>query len=130
MHTDTLACPSCRQIIGVDRVESRLKLAQDLGATHVIDGSKLGDKSLVDAIKESAEGIGPNIVIDTTGVPPLINAGVESLRNKGRYYQVGSAPFDFKLQFTMFEFMVAGKSVHGAIEGEAYPPEYVPKMIQ
>lgn len=45
-------------IIGVDRIESRLEMARELGATHVIDGSKLGDKSLPDAIKEAAEGIG------------------------------------------------------------------------
>ncbi|KAK5119074.1 hypothetical protein LTR62_000285 [Meristemomyces frigidus] len=119
----------CRMIIGVDRVESRLNMAKELGATHTIDGSKLGDKTLVDAIKEIAEGLGPHIAIDTTGAPPLINAGVASIRNKGRYIQVGSAPFDFKLEFNMFEFMVAGKTVSGAIEGEAYPPEFVPKMI-
>ena len=107
-----------------------MRLAQELGATSVIDGSKLGDKSLVDAIKEAAEGLGPTIAVDTTGVPILINAGVESLRNKGRYYQVGTAPFDFSLAFPLFSFMVAGKSVHGAIEGEAYPPEYVPMMIK
>jgi Zn-dependent alcohol dehydrogenase len=38
----------CRKIIGVDRVESRLKTAKELGATDVIDGSKLGDKTLVE----------------------------------------------------------------------------------
>jgi Zn-dependent alcohol dehydrogenase len=120
----------CRKIIGVDRVESRLKLAKELGATDIIDGSKLGDKSLVEAIKELADGIGPTIAVETTGVPALTKAGLESIRNKGRLIQVGSSPFDFKLDFTMFEFMVAGKTVSGAIEGEAYPPDYVPKMIQ
>ncbi|KAK3109618.1 hypothetical protein LTR53_016939 [Teratosphaeriaceae sp. CCFEE 6253] len=120
----------CRIIIGIDRIASRLAFAKELGATHVIDGSKLGDKTLVEAIREVSEGIGPTIAIDTTGAPPLINAGVQAIRNHGRYIQVGSAPFDFQLEFNMFEFMVAGKSVAGAIEGSAYPPEYVPKMIQ
>lgn len=120
----------CRSIIGVDRVASRLQMAKELGCTEVIDGSKIGDKmKLEDAIKEAAEGVGATIVVDTTGAPPLVNAGIASLRNKGRYYQVGTTPFDFKLEQNMFEFMVAGKSVNGAIEGEAYPPEYVPKMI-
>ncbi|KAK0960251.1 hypothetical protein LTS01_020980 [Friedmanniomyces endolithicus] len=120
----------CRTIIGVDRIESRLKLASELGATHTIDGSKLGDKTLVEAIREVADGIGPTIAIDTTGAPPLIKAGIEAIRNKGRYIQVGSAPFDFQCEFNMFTFMVAGKSVQGAIEGEAYPAEFVPQMIK
>ncbi|KAK1090241.1 hypothetical protein LTR48_008676, partial [Friedmanniomyces endolithicus] len=90
----------------------------------------LGDKTLVEAIREVADGIGPTIAIDTTGAPPLIKAGIEAIRNKGRYIQVGSAPFDFQCEFNMFTFMVAGKSVQGAIEGEAYPAEFVPQMIK
>lgn len=101
-----------------------------MGATDIIDGSKLGDKSLVEAIKEATDGLGPTICIDTSGAPALMQAGVDAIRNKGRYIQVGSAPFDFDMKFNMFNFMVAGKSVQGAIEGEAYPPEYVPKMVQ
>ncbi|KAK5731275.1 hypothetical protein LTR15_001214 [Elasticomyces elasticus] len=120
----------CRTIIGVDRIESRLNFATELGATHVIDGSKLGDKTLVEAIREVADGIGPTIAIDTTGAPPLIKTGIEAIRNNGRYIQVGSAPFDFNVDFNMFSFMVAGKSIQGAIEGASYPAEYVPKMIQ
>lgn len=120
----------CRQIIGLDRVESRLKLARELGATDVIDGSKLGDKSLVDAVKELTSGLGPTVTIDTTGVPALIKAGLESTRNCGKYIQVGTSPFDFNLEILLFPHMISGKQIIGAIEGQAYPPEYVPKMIQ
>ncbi|KAI6854633.1 NAD(P)-binding protein [Hortaea werneckii] len=120
----------CRRIVGLDRIESRLKLAKDLGCTDVIDGSKLGDKSLVETIKEVAGGGGPTIAIDTTGAPPLIKAGLEGIRNRGKFVQVGSAPFDFNLDFNMFQFMVAGKQVIGAVEGQAYPPDFVPQMVQ
>ena len=121
----------CKTIIGVDKVESRLKLAKEFGATHVIDGSKLPEgKSLGDAVKEYSDGIGPTITIDTTGAPPLIKAGVEFTRNRGKIVQVGSSPFDFKLEIETFSFMVAGKQFIGAVEGHAYPKEYVPKMIQ
>lgn len=120
----------CHKIIGVDRVESRLKLAQELGVTHAIDGSKLGDKSIVDAVRELSDGVGSTITIDTTGVPALVKAGVELTCNRGKYIQVGSVPFDFSIEIPVFEFMVSGKQFIGAIEGQAYPPEYVPKMIQ
>lgn len=120
----------CRKIIGLDRVESRLQLAKELGATDVIDGSKLGDKSLVDTIKDVAGSGGPAIAVDTTGAPPLIKAGLESIQNRGKYVQVGTAPFEFNLEVNMMSFMMSGKQIIGAIEGQAYPPEFVPKMVQ
>ncbi|KAK5167572.1 uncharacterized protein LTR77_007271 [Saxophila tyrrhenica] len=121
----------CRTIIGIDRIESRLELAKELGATHVIDGSKLPEgKSLGDVVAEYADGIGPTVTIDTTGVPALIKAGVAFTRNRGKIIQVGSPPFDFNLELETFSFMVSGKQFIGAIEGQAYPPEHVPKMIQ
>lgn len=122
----------CRMIIGIDKVRSRLDLAKELGATHVIDGSKLDEgKTLGDVVKELADGVGPTITIDTTGAPVLMDAGMKFTRNHGKYIQVGSPPFDYTLgSVTGFEFMVAGKQWIGAIEGGAHPPEYVPKMIQ
>lgn len=122
----------CRIIIAVDRVESRLNLAKELGATHVIDGSKLEQgKTLEDVVKEIADGVGPSITVDTSGAPPLMEAGMKFTRNRGKYIQIGTPPFDFTLgNIVAFEFMVAGKQWIGAIEGAAHPPEYVPKMIQ
>ena len=120
-----------KKIIGIDKVESRLQLAKELGATDVIDGSNLpSGKSLVEVVKELSEGIGPTVTVDTTGVPALIKQGLEWTRNRGQVIQVGSAPFDFHLDIEMFSFMVRGVVLRGAIEGQAYPPEYVPKMIQ
>lgn len=122
----------CRAVIGIDRVESRLQLAKDLGATHVVDGSTLPEgKSLGDVVKEIADGVGPTITIDTTGAPVLIEAGFKFTRNRGKYIQVGTPPFDFSLSgIGAFELMSSGKQFIGAIEGGAFPPEYVPKMIQ
>ncbi|KAF2756402.1 NAD(P)-binding protein [Pseudovirgaria hyperparasitica] len=120
----------CRMIIGLDRVPSRLALAHDLGATHTINGSTLDpSKTLVETVKALAEGHGPTVTVDTTGVPALIRDGIQFTRNCGRILQVGSAPFDFNLELNTFEFMMSGKQFLGAIEGQAYPPEFVPRMI-
>nr|POE62401.1 aryl-alcohol dehydrogenase [Quercus suber] len=120
----------CKQIIGIDRIGSRLTLAQDLGATHTIDGSSLAPgKTLIDAVREITPS-GSTITIDTTGAPALIEAGLEFTRNRGKYVQVGSAPMDYDLKINLFRFMTTGKQFIGAVEGQAYPPEFVPKMIQ
>lgn len=119
-----------RMIIGLDKVEKRINLAKELGATHTINTSTLGDKTLKEAIQEIAEGVGPTIAVETTGAPPLIQAAFESLRPRGKICQVGTPPFDFVMNVGWFEFMLSGREIIGAIEGLAYPPEYVPKMIQ
>jgi Zn-dependent alcohol dehydrogenase len=122
---------NARIIIGVDRVGSRLELAKEMGATHVIDSSKLKEgQTLVEAVREVADGLGPTVTVDTTGVPALIQAAVDFARNRGKIIQVGSAPFDFKLELTVFDFMVRGLQYIGAIEGQAYPSSFVPKMVQ
>ncbi|GAB7365452.1 hypothetical protein MBLNU230_g6525t1 [Neophaeotheca triangularis] len=120
----------CKKIIGIDRVASRLKMAQELGCTDVLDGSNLPDgKDLITVVKDLTSGLGPNITVDTTGAPPLIKAGTEFTRNRGKYVQVGSAPFDFNLEVSVFSFMVRGLQFIGAVEGQAYPPEFLPKLI-
>lgn len=127
----TARIKECRKIIGIDRIASRLDLATELGATEVIDSSKLvHDEELKGAVRQATNGIGPTITIDTTGVPQLIEAGLDWTRNRGQYIQVGSPPFDFKLAIDVYGLMEAGKQFVGAVQGQAYPQEYLPLMIQ
>lgn len=121
----------CRTIIGVDKFERRLKLAKELGATHVINGNELPEgKRISDVVKEYSEGAGATVTIDASGAPALIKAGVESTRNRGRILQVGSAPLDFNLEVNSWLFMLAGKQYIGAVQGHANPREYLPKLMQ
>ncbi|MBX5467057.1 MAG: NAD(P)-dependent alcohol dehydrogenase [Firmicutes bacterium] len=67
-------------IIAVDRVSSRLRLAQELGATYAID---LGRVSYpVDRIIRWTDG-GCQVALDTTGSPQVIRLAVESLATRG-----------------------------------------------
>lgn len=77
-------------IIGVDRVQSRLTLAKDMGATHVIDTSDFKDLAadLPAAIREIVPK-GANAVFDTTGVVPLIAGAVPALHAKGQIILIG-----------------------------------------
>lgn len=79
-----------RIIIGVDRVQSRLDLARELGATHVINTSNLPTlpADLITAIKEIVP-LGTNANFDTTGVVPIIDAGLQALQPKGQMILIG-----------------------------------------
>lgn len=120
----------CRTIIGIDRVPGRMHDAMTLGATHVIDTTKLPDgKTLIEAAREICEDAGPSMTIDTTGVPALIMAAIEMTRKGGKIVQVGTTPPDFQVELPAFLFMNSGKSYIGAIEGNSISSQFIPKMI-
>ncbi|KAL4745745.1 hypothetical protein BDW72DRAFT_211060 [Aspergillus terricola var. indicus] len=120
----------CTQIIGIDRHESRLELAKELGATHVVkvaEGMSLDDVTA--AVKAITGGLGSNITLDTTGVPALIAEGVKMTAFKGKILQVGTAPETATLSIPIHEFMVSGKQFIGVVEGDVVPQEYLPKLL-
>ncbi|KAF7114704.1 hypothetical protein CNMCM5793_009655 [Aspergillus hiratsukae] len=121
----------CAQIIGVDRHASRLELAKELGATHVVHVDTTADPQTVsEAVLAVTKNLGVNIVLDTTGVPALIAQGVRMASFKGKILQVGTAPETGTLTIPIHEFMVSGKQYMGVVEGDVDPKEYVPKMVK
>ena len=86
----------CTKVIGVDRVRSRLELAKTLGATDCLDTSS-SDLDIVEQIKKLTGGDGATIVIDTTGAPALLEAGLQFTARRGKLIFLGVAPPDFSL---------------------------------
>lgn len=79
-----------KTIIGVDRVKSRLGLAREVGATHVIDTTNLPSLAVDLAAKiKEIDPLGSNYCIDTTGVVPIIEAGVAALQPRGEMILIG-----------------------------------------
>ncbi|KAK8131658.1 hypothetical protein PG984_008096 [Apiospora sp. TS-2023a] len=126
----------CRQIIGVDRIQSRLDLAKKLGATHTIDTTHLagvsdsGSSDLVDAIRRAADDLGPTVSIDASGHQPLVMAAVEATRHMGKIIQVGAGMPDAVVKLPMQAWMDTGKSYFGAVMGQCDTAEYIPRMIR
>ncbi|GAM88901.1 hypothetical protein ANO11243_069350 [Dothideomycetidae sp. 11243] len=124
------AMSKARMIVGVDRVESRLQLAKELGATHTVNSAKLEDgKTLVESIMAVCEGEGPHVFLEATGVPEVIKASIQAVRQGGAVYQIGVAPPDFNLEIPSMYFMVQGKTYRGVMVGDALPKKFVPQMI-
>ena len=94
----------CKRVIGVDRVKSRLQLAQQLGASDVIDTTSSGI-DLVSEVKKLTDGDGASIVVDTTGVPKLLEAGLAFTANRGKMIILGAPPADFSLSVHMLSFL-------------------------
>jgi Zn-dependent alcohol dehydrogenase len=118
-----------KTIIAIDRVASRLELAKEIGATHTINSDGMSMPDLIERVRSLTDGYGTSITMDTTGLLKLIETGLEFTRIRGQYIQIGSAPMDAKLSIEVFKFMVSGKRFIGAVEGDAIPTEYLPRMI-
>jgi Zn-dependent alcohol dehydrogenase len=97
----------CHTIIGIDRIDERLKLAKELGATHVINTSD-ASVDLTAEIKKITKEVGATIVIDTTGNMGLIKQGVEFTAHFGQFIILGIPPRDGNLEIHLLSYMQVG----------------------
>ncbi|KAL4915969.1 chaperonin 10-like protein [Aspergillus aurantiobrunneus] len=119
---------NCKAIIGVDRVRSRMQLASELGASHILDTSPPGfnlHRAICDMYPH-----GVSVVIDTTGTPALIEDGLKSLRQRGKLVLIGVPPTQYELGISAIEHMNTGRVVTGCIEGDCVSSEAIATLIQ
>lgn len=76
-----------KQIIVIDIVDERLKLARKYGATHVFNSTK--EKNLPNALKRITNFEGIDASIDTTGRPEVIEDLLEATAKLGTVCSVG-----------------------------------------
>jgi aryl-alcohol dehydrogenase len=115
----------CTKIIAVDIKPQRLQMAQELGATHIINGNETNP---VDAILEIT-GTGVDYSIDTTGLPQILRQAVDSLTLLGVCGLIGGAPMGTEACFDMTKILT-GRSVRGIIEGDSIPDLFIPQLIE
>lgn len=115
----------CTIIIACDIVESRLELAKEFGATHVIN-SKACDKSVHEIAFEITEG-GCDYSVDCTAIGPCIKESLECLRPLGKCANIGGA---LELNLSAEDDLVRfGRSLIGVTEGYSIPKIFIPQLL-
>ncbi len=112
----------CNPIIAVDKVQSRLELANKLGATRVINGS---DEDAVQAI--NADG-GVQFAIEATGIPAVITQATQVVRSRGVCGILGVPSPDATITLNIMHTF-SGRAVMGIIEGDADPHVFIPWLV-
>ena len=110
----------CGTIIAVDLIDSRLELAHELGATHVVNAAR---EDLVVAV--AAVGPAPSVVIETSGQPKPI---VQAIKVAGKEARVALAGRAYKTLdgFEIEDFFHKMLTVIGArIPPAGYNRKYV-----
>ena len=80
-----LAAMTPAEIIAVDRSESALELAREVGAHHTVRA----DGSHVDYVRELADGEGAEAIFDLVGEKGAVEDGIAMVQDGGFYYVIG-----------------------------------------
>jgi len=117
---------SASPIIAVDLHDSRLELAQQLGATHTVNSAK-GDAA---ALIKQALGDQPlDVFIDNTGVPSVIEMGYQLTQREGRVILVGVPRQGQNLNVYSLPLHF-GKVLSGSQGGECQPERDIPRYLR
>ncbi|CCH87817.1 Aryl-alcohol dehydrogenase [Modestobacter italicus] len=112
-------------IVAVNRRASRLALAAEFGATHLV--SPL-DADPVEAVREATGGRGVDFAFETTGVPAVLTQAVRSLDSLGTCAYVGTAAPGELGGIPMLEAMTKGLTVRGVLQGDSTPSRTIPRL--
>lgn len=114
----------CTTIIAVDVQPTRLALAQELGATHVINGR---EADAVERIREIT-GAGADFVVEATGVPQVVAQSIRCSRRMGQVALLGIGKMDAPLPLVLGDLMT-GVVIRYVIEGDSVPQTFIPQLI-
>jgi aryl-alcohol dehydrogenase len=114
------------ELIAVDVTPSRLDLAMELGATHVVNSRETDP---VEAIRQITGG-GAHATLETSGRPEVLRQAIDALRYRGTCAIVGAPPAGTEASFDVNAVMTQGRSIRGVIEGDSVPSVFIPRLIE
>ncbi|MFE5375796.1 NAD(P)-dependent alcohol dehydrogenase [Streptomyces mirabilis] len=116
---------NCSPVIAVDIVDSRLELAKELGATHVINSRS---EDVVERIKAITDG-GADYALDATGNRDVFRSMVDSLGSRGHAALVGLAPPGTEVAIDIGSIVLTGAKISMVIEGDMVPHTFIPRLV-
>ena len=117
----------CDPIIVIEPQAPRRQVAQELGATHVIDPA--GVEDFVAAVLSAAPS-GVDLIVDTSGHMPTLERTPEMIAPMGRIGLVGvPAALDAVLPVPMVAWLTKGGTLRGIVEGDSDIVGFLPELI-
>ncbi|MGI5518369.1 NAD(P)-dependent alcohol dehydrogenase [Streptomyces sp. CA-106131] len=117
----------CTTIIAVDLHDSRLRLAEEIGATHTVNPYST---DVVAEIAKITGGDGVDYALDTTGVPAVLRQAAGTLAIRGTLALVGAAKPGTDVNFEIGTSLVKGWTFKTVIQGSAVPQVFIPRLIE
>lgn len=112
-------------IIAIDQFEDKLKLAQELGATHTIN---VREQDAIEAIKEITGG-GAEYVFESVGSEKVLIQAYQATRRGGTTITLGLPHPEKMFSIPAFSLTVEERIVKGSYMGSCVPSRDIPRFI-
>lgn len=113
-------------IVAIDLHDSRLELAKELGATHVVNARS---SDTVEELKRITGGRGVDYILDTTAVPQVLAGLARSLAIRGTLALVGAAKSGTEVPFEIGDSLILGWTFKTIVQGSSVPQQFIPRLI-
>jgi aryl-alcohol dehydrogenase len=114
------------RLVVVDRVPSRLRLAEELGATHTIDA---GSQDVEAELRELTAGRGADYCVEATGNTTVLEQAISLLAPAGTCAVVGAPRTGATISVDV-KFLMRSRQLVGVTEGNSDPSLFVPQLIE
>jgi aryl-alcohol dehydrogenase len=112
-------------IIAVDVTPSRLELALELGATHVINSRQ---EDPVARIREITGG-GVNYSLECSGRAEVLRQAIDAVTTLGTCGIVGATKMGTEVAFNINDVMIPGKRIMGIVQGDVVANAFIPTLV-
>ncbi|WP_053160546.1 NAD(P)-dependent alcohol dehydrogenase [Pseudomonas sp. P1.8] len=112
-------------IIAVDVTPSRLELALELGATHVINSR---EEDPVKRIHEITGG-GVNYSLECSGRAEVLRQAIDAVTTLGTCGIVGATKVGTEVAFNINDVMIPGKRIMGIVQGDVVANAFIPTLV-
>jgi Zn-dependent alcohol dehydrogenase len=113
-------------IIAVDVLDSKMKMAMDFGATHMVSAKR---EDAADAIRKLTGGRGAEFVFVTVGSVAAIKQGMSFTGQRGTTVIIGLPNFRDQLSFSPLEIIPSEKNIIGGFKGATNLKIDIPNLI-
>jgi S-(hydroxymethyl)glutathione dehydrogenase/alcohol dehydrogenase len=113
-------------LIAVDLHDHKLQVAARYGATHVINAQR---EDFAEAALRILNQVPPDVVVDGTGNPAVLEKALALTSNQGRCIEFGVMPQDRRISFNPLPLHF-GKVLTGSHGGGSKPAEDIPRILR
>ena len=114
------------KVIVIDRLENRLRLAEEFGADETINIEEFNTpETRISRVRELTDGRGADIVVELVGRADLLKEGIEMLSNGGTFVEIGDIIAGQEVAIDPSR-LLRGKRIIGSM---MYKPALLPVLL-
>ncbi|MGH3358938.1 MAG: S-(hydroxymethyl)mycothiol dehydrogenase [Nocardioidaceae bacterium] len=114
------------KVIAIDIDEKKVRWAQEMGATHLVDAR---DTDVVEAVQALTDGFGADVVIEAVGRPETWKQAFYARDLAGTVVLVGVPTPDMTVEMPMIDLFARGGSLKSSWYGDCLPSRDFPMLV-